>query len=86
MIRNLESNNPGNGELAKDAVLEGIGQRYRKSAAQVALRYILQRNATITTQSTKRSHLDEDMGLFDFALSAEEMKQLDGHTESVFIA
>ena len=42
----------------------------------VALKWILQHNATINTQSTDPAYLKEDVDLFDFTLTPNEMKQL----------
>lgn len=44
---------------------------------QVALRWILQKNATIATQSTDPAFLEEDVRIFDFSLTDDEMRQLD---------
>ena len=60
---------------AKAACAE-VGQKYGKSAAQVALRFIVDTGATFTTQTKKREHFKEDLELFDFELSADEMKAL----------
>ena len=69
----------GSGSLAGDPMLQKIGKAHNKSAAQVALRWILQHNATIATQSTNPAYLKEDADIFDFALTASEMSQLDAH-------
>lgn len=53
-----------------------IGKKYNKSFAQVALRWILQTGASFTTQSQKKEHFEEDLDLFDFELTAEEMNVL----------
>ncbi len=45
--------------------------------AQVALKWILQRNVTICTQSSNPAHFQEDLALFDFTLTSAEMKVLD---------
>ena len=58
--------------------LEAIGSNYGKSSAQVGLRYIVQSGAAFCTQSKKKSHFEEDLKVFDFALSEEEMKKIDG--------
>ena len=58
------------GECAK------IGKRYNKSFAQVALRWIVQSGASFTTQSKKKEHFQEDLDIFDFELTQEEMKIL----------
>jgi len=54
-----------------------IGQAYGKSWAQVALRWIVQHGASFTTQTQKRSHFVENLDIFDFVLTAEEMATLD---------
>lgn len=66
----------GSGALAKNALCKRIGRRHHKSAAQVALRWVVQRNATICTQSAQREHLREDYDIFDFELSDKEMEEL----------
>ena len=53
-----------------------IGNKYGKSYAQVALRWIVQTGASFTTQSSKKEHFVEDLDIFDFTLSPEEMATL----------
>lgn len=53
-----------------------IGRRYEKSFAQVALRWIIQTGASFTTQSKKLEHFREDLDIFDFELTSEEMATL----------
>ncbi|KAL9183895.1 hypothetical protein ACHAXT_004751 [Thalassiosira profunda] len=60
------------------APLKAIGKNYGKSAAQVGLRWIVQSGAAFSTQSKKRSHFEEDLKVFDFALSNEEMEKISG--------
>jgi len=57
-------------------VLEQIGKKYNKSAAQVGLRWIIQNGASFCTQSKNPSHFEEDLNVFDFSLSEQEMVQL----------
>jgi len=59
------------------ALCADIGKKYGKSPQQVALRWILQRGATYTTQSTKQARIVENINVFDFSLSKEDMKLLD---------
>ncbi|CAE7022261.1 unnamed protein product [Symbiodinium natans] len=68
----------GSGSLGISAskLAEDIGQKYGKTAAQVALRWIVQTGATFTTQSKNKDHLKEDLQIFDFALTDEEVLQL----------
>jgi len=60
-----------------DPDLVAIGSAHKKSAAQVALRWIVQHNVSIATQSTNADHLKEDAAIFDFELTKDEMAKLD---------
>ena len=60
---------------ARQACAE-IGAKYGKSAAQVGLRWIADTGVTFTTQTKKRSHFEEDINIFDFQLTPEEVKRL----------
>lgn len=66
------------GRLGREgwSVCRTIGEKYGKSAAQVALRWIVQSGATFSTQTKSKAHFEEDLNVFDFELTAEEMKQL----------
>eukprot|EP00316_Scyphosphaera_apsteinii_P001765 CAMPEP_0119323902 /NCGR_PEP_ID=MMETSP1333-20130426/61904_1 /TAXON_ID=418940 /ORGANISM="Scyphosphaera apsteinii, Strain RCC1455" /LENGTH=290 /DNA_ID=CAMNT_0007331469 /DNA_START=109 /DNA_END=981 /DNA_ORIENTATION=+ len=53
-----------------------IGKKYGKSAAQVGLRFIYETGASFTTQTRTRAHFEEDMNIFDFKLTPEEISTL----------
>lgn len=53
-----------------------IGRKYNKSWAQVALRWIVQSGVSFSTQSQIRSHFVEDLNIFDFELSEQDMQVL----------
>jgi 2,5-diketo-D-gluconate reductase A len=53
-----------------------IGEKYGKSYAQVSLRWIVQQGAGFTTQSQNKDHFAEDLHIFDFELTPEEMATL----------
>merc|ERR1719277_1348343 len=73
----VQSYSPLNsGSLISDSDCKAIGDKYGKSAAQIALRWIIQTNGTVATQSTSLVHLQEDMDLFDFDLTEEELAKL----------
>jgi len=73
------------GRLVHDEDCTIIGSSHGKSAVQVAFRWILQQHATIATQSTSLQHLQDDLDIFDFELSDDEMQQLNGKSESVMV-
>jgi diketogulonate reductase-like aldo/keto reductase len=56
--------------------LDTIGKKYGKSAAQVGLRWIIQNGAAFSTQSKKKSHFEEDLNVFDFILTNDEMEKI----------
>ena len=58
------------------STLESIGKRYGKSAAQVGLRWIIQSGAAFSTQTRSKEHFKEDLEVFDFALTDDEMAKL----------
>jgi len=57
-------------------VCKEIGQKYGKSGTQVELRWIVQSGATYSMQTKKRSHFEEDLNIFDFQLTQEEMDKI----------
>ncbi|MCD8116609.1 MAG: aldo/keto reductase [Oscillospiraceae bacterium] len=68
-------------------VLAGIGEKYGKSAAQTALRWNVQRGVTVIPKSTHRERMEQNIDIWDFELSGEDMEaiaDLDiGHSEIV---
>ena len=54
-------------------VLTEIGERYGKTAAQVALRWNVQRGVAVIPKSTHRERMEENFSIWDFRLSEEEM-------------
>ncbi len=64
------------GKVPGADALERIGKAHGKSAAQVSLRYLIERGMVPIPRSTKREHLKENLEVFDFKLSAAEMAEL----------
>ena len=68
-------------------VLTEIGQKYGKTAAQVALRWNVQRGVVVIPKSVHRERMEQNLAIWDFALSESDMKaiaELDlGHSEIV---
>ena len=59
-----------------DPELTAIGAKYGKSAAQVVLRWNVQRGVVILPKSTKPERMAQNKDLFDFTLTDEEMEQI----------
>ena len=59
-----------------DPLLVGIGRKYGKSAAQVVLRWNTQRGVSILPKSTHVERMEQNMDIWDFELTEDEMKQI----------
>lgn len=65
------------GRVFGDPTLERIGQRHRKNAGQVALRWLLQQDGVAAIpRSSREAHAKANLEIFDFALSAAEMTEI----------
>ena len=77
----------GNYGIFTHPVLTKIGQKYGKSAAQVALRWNVQRGVTVIPKSVHRERMEQNMAIWDFQLSNEDMAEIAGldigHSEIV---
>lgn len=63
------------GDVVGDETLESIGDRYEKSASQVALRWLLQQPMVSTIpMSSSPEHIRENFDVFDFELEDDEMR------------
>src|SRR6218665_969321 len=61
------------GAVPRDPFLQGIGARYGKSAAQVALRWLLQQGFVVLSKTARPERVAENIDVFDFTLSESEM-------------
>ena len=72
------------GDVLSDSLLERIGERYDRSAAQVALRWLVQQeNVVAIPKSSSRDHLEQNLAVFEFSLTDEEMARIDDHDGSL---
>jgi len=62
--------------IVKSEVLAAIGEKYQKSAAQVALRWLTQRGIVAIPKSTHKERMAQNFDIFDFTLSADDMSQI----------
>ncbi|WEX78319.1 aldo/keto reductase [Sinorhizobium numidicum] len=68
-----------NGRVPSDPLLKDTGARHGKTAAQVALRWLVQQKDVVALSKTAtESRLKENFEIFDFALTREEMAAISG--------
>ena len=77
----------GNHGIFTHPVLTGIGSKYGKSAAQVALRWNVQRGVVVIPKSVHKDRMEQNLDIWDFTLSDEDMAEIAamdiGHSEIV---
>jgi 2,5-diketo-D-gluconate reductase B len=64
------------GRIKNDQTLARIGSKYQKSAAQVCLRWLVQQNVAAIPRTSRIERLSENIEIFDFELSDDEMRQI----------
>ena len=64
------------GQIADDAVIGAIAGTHGKTEGQVTLRWLIQQGVIAIPRTTKESRAEENFGIFDFELSADEMAQI----------
>ena len=77
----------GENNFFNNEVLKSIGEKYNKSVAQVALRFLTQENIIIIPKSTHKVRMKENFEIFDFELSKDDMETLRSMDkgESIFV-
>lgn len=63
----------GRKDFFTNPTLTEIGAKYGKSAAQTALRFLIQSNVVVIPKSTHKERMEQNFNVFDFSLSAEDM-------------
>ena len=68
----------GNHGIFTHPVLTAIGEKYGKTAAQVALRWNVQRGVTVIPKSVHKERMEQNLNIWDFQLSSEDMAEIAG--------
>ena len=66
----------GRNNYFSNPVLKAVGGKYGKSVAQTALRFLIQRGVIVIPKSTHKNRMEENLNVFDFHLSAEDMEAI----------
>lgn len=66
----------GRRDIFHEKILLEIGEEHNKTAGQIALRYLTQNGICVIPKSSKRSRMEENLNIFDFELTEEDMKKI----------
>ncbi|XP_034074622.1 aldo-keto reductase family 1 member D1-like isoform X2 [Gymnodraco acuticeps] len=69
--------------LLEDELLVSIGKKYKKSTAQVALRFNAQRGVVVIPKSFSPERIKHNFQIFDFSLTAEEIKAIEALNKNI---
>lgn len=63
-------------EMFGEPAVLALAEKYGRTPAQILLRFLTQKGIAVIPRSTRAEHIKENLALFDFALTAQEMAQL----------
>lgn len=66
----------GKNHIFSNEVLTSLGEKYKKSAAQVALRFLVQNQISVVPKSAKEMRMIQNQEIFDFRLTEDEMQEI----------
>lgn len=66
----------GRKDFFNNKTLVEIGKKYGKTAAQVALRYLIQNNVVVIPKTVHKDRMEQNFNVFDFELSNEDMNKI----------
>ena len=66
----------GRSGIVRSPVLRRIGEKYGKSSAQIALKFLIQNGIIIIPKTTHKERMQENISLFDFTLSDDDIREI----------
>lgn len=66
----------GKNDFFTNETLKEVGEQYNKSVAQVALRYLIQRNVVVIPKTVTKERMIQNFDVFDFELTNEDMNKI----------
>lgn len=67
----------GRVSLFENPVLDAVGAAHGKTAAQAALRFLVQQGISVVPKTSRRERLKQNAAVFDFALTDDEMRRIE---------
>jgi len=71
-------------DLLENDIIKDISRKYNKSASQIILRWVLEQGISVIPKARSKDHLRENIELFDFELSREDMCQIESLDKSIY--
>jgi diketogulonate reductase-like aldo/keto reductase len=71
------------GHKLKDPKLMAIASKYSKTSAQILIRWALQYQVVVIPKSSRKERIRENSEVFDFSISADDMKVLDSFNQGL---
>ena len=71
------------GRKMDDKIISSLAQKYSKSNAQILIRWSLQHGCLPIPKSVHKERIEENINVFDFELSSDDMKNLDSLNENI---
>uniref|UniRef100_A0A0P5GDR1 Aldo-keto reductase family 1 member B15 n=1 Tax=Daphnia magna TaxID=35525 RepID=A0A0P5GDR1_9CRUS len=68
---------PDDPNLLEEPRIKSVAQLYRKTSAQILIRYQIDRGVAVIPKSVNKSRIEENFNIFDFSLQAKEMEVID---------
>lgn len=72
-------------EIINNPVIAEIARKHQKSTVQIVLRWLVQQNIIVIPKTWKKEHLIENISVFDFELSDDEIKSIDMLDQGKFL-
>ena len=66
----------GRSSIFKDKILMSIGEKYGKTSAQIALKFLVQNDIIIIPKTTHKERMVENISLFDFTLTDGDLAEI----------
>ncbi len=67
----------GKGALTNDPIFDSIGKKYKKSASQICLRWLVQKEIAVIPKTASKQHMQENIDVLNFTLLDDDVAQLD---------
>ncbi|MFZ2150341.1 MAG: aldo/keto reductase [Minisyncoccia bacterium] len=82
----LQAHSPlASGDISRNILISEIAKKHGKSNAQVLIRWSVQHRLIPIPKSTHKERIEENIGIFDFELSEDEMEKINGLNENLHV-